>query len=68
MQRVKQVISEGWSKDRSNCPKDLLDLNYRHGLTVVDGIIRKGNKILIPKGCRSMMLKIIHEAHLGVEK
>lgn len=66
---LKQVIHNGWPDDRSQCPKTLLEFwNYRDELTEVDGVILKGNKILIPKDCRTDMLKIIHESHLGVEK
>ena len=32
------------------------------------GIVLKGSNIFIPKACRKLMLEIIHDAHLGVEK
>jgi len=63
------VILDGWPNDRSQCPKELLEFwNFRDELSVINEVILKGNKILIPKVCRADMLKVIHGSHLGVEK
>lgn len=37
-------------------------------LSVTDGIVCKGMKIVIPPSLRSHMLKLIHESHLGIVK
>ncbi|XP_052820412.1 uncharacterized protein K02A2.6-like [Mya arenaria] len=69
MQLLAKVILEGWSNDRPQYPSTLLEFwNFRDELSVVDGIILKGNKILIPKEIRPLMLEKIHEGHFGVEK
>ena len=69
MQILSQVILDGWSNDRSQCPSKLLEFwNFRDELSVVDGIILKGTKILIPRELRPLMLEKIHDAHLGIEK
>lgn len=69
MQILSKVILEGWSNDRSQCPKPILEFwNFRDELSVVNGIILKGSRILIPTELRPLMLETIHGAHLGVEK
>jgi len=69
MQLLTKAILDGWSNERSQCPSRLLEFwNFRDELTVVDDIILKGSKILIPKELRPLMLDKIHEGHFGVEK
>lgn len=48
-----------------------LDKPYQHfkeELTVLDGVLLKGTKIVIPTSMRSQMVKLVHEGHLGIEK
>ena len=42
--------------------------NYRDELTVVDGLMLKGNRIVIPTKLRSSCLAMLHIAHMGVNK
>ena len=41
---------------------------FQDGLTVIDGVIVKGFKVVVPTSLRSDMLKRIHEGHLGIVK
>ena len=42
--------------------------NYREELAVFDGLIMKGEKIIIPRSMRSNLLELVHARHMGVEK
>ena len=42
--------------------------NYRDEITVIDGIVFKSRKIIIPKALRSEMLGRVHTGHMGVQK
>ena len=42
--------------------------NYREELTVVDGLVLKGQRIVIPKKLRQSCLAILHIAHMAVNK
>ena len=42
--------------------------HYRDELTVKDGIVLKGDHLVIPKILRKSIFDIIHEGHLGEEK
>uniref|UniRef100_A0A8C4RPS8 Gypsy retrotransposon integrase-like protein 1 n=1 Tax=Erpetoichthys calabaricus TaxID=27687 RepID=A0A8C4RPS8_ERPCA len=69
MQMLKEVIVQGWPENKHNCNPQVSDYwNCRAELTVVDGIIYKGCKIVIPLSLRKQMLQKIHEGHLGIEK
>ena len=42
--------------------------NYREDLSVEDGLITKGARLLIPSTLRKRVLEQIHEGHQGIEK
>ena len=42
--------------------------NYREELTVVDGLVLKGQCIVIPRKLRQSCLTSLHIAHMGVNK
>ena len=48
-----------------------LDKPYQHfkgELSVLDGVLLKGTKIVIPTSMRQQMVRLVHEGHLGIEK
>ena len=69
MDQLKQVILKGWPEERHLCPEQVLDYwNFRDELTVVDSLMLKGQKIVIPSALRPKMLEILHQGHFGCEK
>lgn len=42
--------------------------NFKDELTVMDDIVLKRNRIVIPTSMRPEVTKLIHEGHLGIEK
>ncbi|XP_048236731.1 uncharacterized protein K02A2.6-like [Haliotis rufescens] len=66
---LQQTIIDGWPEHRKLCPGTILEFwNFRDQLAFMDGIIFKGQKIVIPKSLRTSMLDKIHTGHMGVEK
>lgn len=66
---LKKVIQDGWPVYRNQCQPEILDFwNFRDELACFDGIIMKGQKLVIPKALRSSILDIVHVGHMGVEK
>ena len=46
---LKELIIQGWPKEIKQCPLPLRSYwNYRDELSIVDGIVVKGNHIIIP--------------------
>lgn len=66
---MRRTILDGWPNMKQDCSPEIAEyLNYRAELSVVDDIIYKGSKIVIPRSMRKEMLSKIHEGHLGIEK
>ncbi|RXN19764.1 Retrotransposable element Tf2 type 1 [Labeo rohita] len=69
MTQLRETILEGWPEKKSDCPKQFQDYwSCRAELSVVNDIIFKGNKFVIPASVRKEMLHKVHEEHLGEEK
>ena len=64
-----QTIYRGWPDKQEKCPEALHDYwNFREELTVEDGLILKGDCIVVPPTLRKEFLSIIHQGHLGQKK
>ena len=62
-------IQHGWPDDKSTVGTMLEAYwTFRSELTVVDGVLYKGSKLVIPSVMRPRMLEKIHSAHQGIEK
>ena len=58
---LRSVITQGWPNIRSDCPAHLYALwNYRGELTVSDGVVLKGTRILIPRNLQVDVLQPLH--------
>ena len=69
MVKLKDIIYRGWPSHRKECPPELLDYwNFRCDLVLEDGLILKGNQVLIPEKLRRQVLDVIHLAHQGKTK
>ena len=66
------TIITGWPDNIKDVPKALWALRPYHGqhdlLTVEDGLIVRGEAIIIPPGERKKVLEQIHQGHLGTSK
>ena len=61
------VISEGWPEHKSQLHYDLSQyFSYRDELSIENGIIFKGDRILIPESLRNSMKEKIHAGHTGI--
>ena len=66
---MKQVITQGWPSNGKEVPRELQPhWTCREELTIEDGLILKGTRIVIPSKKCEAVLKLIHEGHLGLNK
>ena len=66
---LKHTIMQGWPCSIKQVPPVLQPyLTFREELTVEDGLILKGARIVIPNKKHEAILKLIHEGHLGLNK
>ena len=62
------VITDGWPSNKQQVPACLQPYwTYRDELSIQDGIIYKGSRVLVPQNLIPYMLKRIHASHLGAE-
>ena len=62
------TITQGWPSTIKEVSHVLQPYWTFQELTVEDGLVLKGTRILIPKKKHEAVLKLIHEGHLGLNK
>ena len=66
---MKYIIQQGWPKTIKEVPQEIQKYwTFCEELTIEDGLILKGMRIVIPDKKREEILKQIHEGHLGLNK
>ena len=69
LQTLLQYIMKGFPATSTECHESVKPyFNYCDELTVVDGLMLKGNHIVVPTKLRSSCLAMLHIAHMGVNK
>ena len=69
MQILTDTVLEGWSEDKTKLSPDLrIYWPFRDEISVIDGLLFKGPKVIVPSALRAEMLDKIHEGHLGMVK
>lgn len=69
MKSLSQMYIMGWPFSKSECA--LLVRPYwtvQNELSVIDGVLFKGKRIVIPLSLRKELLNKVHEGHQGIEK
>ena len=66
---LQEVIIRGWPKTRTDIPIILRPFwCYRDELSVEDGVILKGERVVIPQSMQADVIQRIHAGHQGIEK
>ena len=66
---LKHTITHGWLNTIKEVPNKLQAYwTFQEELTIKDGLVWKGTRIVIPKNKHNQILKMIHEGHLGLGK
>ncbi|CAB4026741.1 Transposon Ty3-G Gag-Pol poly [Paramuricea clavata] len=69
LQEVMNLVRKGWPPLFSECsPEAKAFYHIKEELSIVDGVILKVDKVVIPLSMKRDMLKRIHEGHIGIEK
>ena len=68
LQTLKTTILSGWPAQRDQAPVNIKEYwNYRDELSVHNGILFKGSRVIIPRVLRPEVRSKIHSSHLGIE-
>ena len=69
LQELKRTVEKGWPESKLKIMPILSPYwNYRDEISTYNGIMFKGEKVIVPKSMQHEMLTVIHSSHLGVEK
>ena len=69
LQDLKHVVEIGWPKSKQEAPVTTMPYwNCRDEISTANGIVFKGERVIVPKGMQADMLSLIHSSHLGAEK
>ena len=69
MQKLRHTISREWPKKMSSLPRELQEYwNFQDELHEADGLVLRGDRLVVPSDLRQDMLKLIHESHEGMDK
>ena len=67
--RLSHYINTGFPCEKKNLPTDLQEFwNYRDTLSIENGLLTCGSRIIVPHEMRAEMLQYIHEGHQGKER
>ena len=68
LQMLKSVIQKGWPESRDELPSQLHPyFSMRDEMSVQDGLVFKGERVVVPHSLRSDMRQRIHSSHVGVD-
>ena len=68
-QLLRKTIEEGWPNDCKGCPKGIAEYwCIKEDIHIVNSLIFKGNRLVIPPNMRKYFLEKLHTAHLCIEK
>ena len=67
--RLSSYINMGFPCEKKNLPTDLQEFwNFRDTLSIKNGLLTCGSRIIVPHEMRAEMLQYIHEGHQGKER
>ena len=65
--RLSRYINRGFLCEKKNLPIDLQDYwNYQDTLSIENGLLTCGSRIIVPHEMQAEMLQYIHEGHQAV--
>ena len=68
LQKLKHVIKVGWPDNTDEVPAEIRNyFHFKEELTIQDGILFKGNRVIVPVALRPLMVKKVHSSHIGIE-
>ena len=68
LQAMMDLVLQGWPDDKSKVPSAVRPYaKYHDELSVQDGVIFKGSRIIVPTMLRKEMMQKVNEGHLGAE-
>ena len=69
MQQLIKYIIEGWPSRQQEVIQQLQSYHtFKEEMSVIDGLVFKGERIIIPIALQGKALQAIHRSHMGTQK
>ena len=69
IQLLQNMVTRGWPVERSKAPEAIRSyFAFRDEIVYCDGLLFRGNQLVVPKAMHAEMLSRIHENHQGIVK
>ena len=69
LQVLTRTVTNGWPQYRNQCPENIAPFwNFRDEIVAFNGVLLKGNRVIIPNNMQADILVKIHTGHQGIEK
>ena len=69
LQRLRTLVIQGWPSHRSSVPPEVYPYWPLQGVShEEEGLLYAGERLLVPVGMRTELLRRLHEGHAGAEK
>lgn len=68
LQKLTMTAVNGWPEDKHEVPAEILPFySFRDEITIQDGLLFKGERVIVPTSLRPEMKQAVHSTHLGME-
>lgn len=65
---VKTVVQTGWLDTKEEVPLSIQSyFHFRDELSVQDGLVLKGERLVVPQSMREEVKQKLHQSHLGLQ-
>ena len=66
LQAVKAIVQSGWPAEKRELPPTVaIYYDIRDELVIQDGLLFRGDRLVVPKALRKRMLQALHSSHQG---
>ena len=66
--KLREVICRGWPEQKHELPGEVIPyFHFRDELTVDDGVVFKGDQVVMPQQLRKEVKETIYRSHIGIE-
>ncbi len=68
LQTLINAIQRGWPQNKKDVPVDIAHyFSFQDELSIQDGLVFRGERVVIPESLQGDLTKRIHSSHLGIE-
>ena len=69
LEQLKEYIVDGFPKSKHECTELMRDFyDYRESLNIINGVVLKDKRIVIPTNLRVDTMSTLHRSHMGIVK